>query len=109
MITGTSQADAAVIVVPAIEGPQAQTKEHIFLARTLGVKQIVIDINKMDAVAYSQAKYEDAKKAVTDLLKTVGFKVDEIPFVPCSGYKGDNIASRSAKMAWYKGPILVAG
>jgi elongation factor 1-alpha len=107
MITGTSQADAAVIVVSAIEGPQAQTKEHIFLSRTLGVRQIIIDINKMDAVGYQQSKYEETKKAVTDLLKTVGFKVDEIPFVPCSGYKGDNIASKSANTPWYKGPTLV--
>src|SRR5512136_1651159 len=107
MITGTSQADAAVIVVSAIEGPQAQTKEHIFLARTLGVTQIIIDVNKMDAVNYQQAKYEETKKAVSELLKTVGFKVDEIPFVPASGYKGDNIAKKSTNMPWYKGPTLV--
>src|SRR5512137_3083837 len=67
MITGASQADAAVIVVSAIEGPQAQTKEHIFLARTLGVKQIVIEVNKMDAVGYQQAKYDSTKKDVSDL------------------------------------------
>jgi elongation factor 1-alpha len=107
MITGTSQADAAVIVVSAIEGPQAQTREHIFLARTLGVEQIVIEVNKMDAVNYQQAKYEETKKAVSELLKTVGFKVDEIPFVPASGYKGDNIAKRSENMPWYKGPTLI--
>ncbi len=107
MITGTSQADAAVIVCSAIEGPQAQTKEHIFLARTLGVNQIIIDVNKMDAVKYDQAKYEETKKAVTELLKTVGYKVDEIPFIPCSGYKGDNIASKSANTPWYKGPTMV--
>jgi elongation factor 1-alpha len=107
MITGTSQADAAVIVVSAIEGPQAQTKEHIFLARTLGVTQIVIEINKMDAVGYDQKKYEEAKKSVTELLKTVGFKAEEIHFVPASGYKGDNIAKRSANMPWYKGPTIL--
>jgi len=107
MITGTSQADAAVIVVSAIEGPQAQTKEHIFLARTLGVQQVVIEVNKMDAVNFQQAKYEETKKAVTELLKTVGYKVDEMPFVPASGYKGDNIAKRSENMAWYKGPTLL--
>ena len=107
MITGTSQADAAVIVVSAIEGPQAQTKEHIFLARTLGVNQIVIDVNKMDAVNWQQSKFEDTKKAVTDLLKTVGFKPDEIPFIPTSGYKGDNVAKASTNMPWYKGPTLL--
>ena len=107
MITGTSQADAAVIVCSAIEGPQAQTKEHIFLARTLGVTQIVIDINKMDAVGYQQSKYDDAKKAVSELLKTVGFKPDDIPFIPCSGYKGDNVAKPSTNMPWYKGQTLL--
>jgi elongation factor 1-alpha len=107
MITGTSQADAAVIVVSAIEGPQAQTKEHIFLARTLGVNQIVIEVNKMDAVNYDQKKYDETKKAVSELLKTVGFKPDEINFVPASGYKGDNIAKKSTNMPWYKGPTLL--
>ena len=107
MITGTSQADAAVIVVSAIEGPQAQTKEHIYLAKTLGVNQVVIDINKMDAVNYDQKKYEAAKEAVEALLKAVGYKVAEIPFIPASGYVGDNIAKKSANTPWYKGPTLV--
>jgi len=107
MITGTSQADAAVIVVSAIEGPQAQTKEHIFLARTLGVNQIVIDVNKMDAVGYQQAKYDETKKAVTELLKTVGYKAEDIPFIATSGYKGDNVAKASTNMPWYKGQTLL--
>jgi elongation factor 1-alpha len=109
MITGTSQADAAVLVVSAIEGPQAQTKEHIFLARTLGVKQLIIGINKMDATkpAYAEAEYKKVKDAVSVLLKTVGYKPDEIPFVPYSAYKGDNATKPSTNMAWYKGPTLL--
>jgi elongation factor 1-alpha len=107
MITGTSQADAAVIVVSAIEGPQAQTKEHIFLARTLGVTQVIIDINKMDAVNYDEKKYEATKQAVIALLKAVGYKPDEIPFIPASGYIGDNVAKKSTNTPWYKGPTLV--
>ncbi len=107
MITGTSQADAAVIVVSAIEGPQAQTKEHIFLARTLGVTQVIIDINKMDAVNYDEKKYEACKQAVIALLKAVGYKPDDIPFIAGSGYVGDNIAKRSTNTPWYKGPTLV--
>jgi elongation factor 1-alpha len=107
MITGTSQADAAVIVVSAIEGPQAQTREHIFLARTLGVTQVIISVNKMDAVKYEQAKFEETKKGVTELLKTVGYKVDDIPFIPTSGFKGDNIAKPSDNMPWYKGSSLL--
>jgi small GTP-binding protein len=68
MITGTSQADAAIITCSAIEGPQAQTKEHVFLATTLGVKQIIVAINKMDAVKYDEAKYNEAKEAMTKLM-----------------------------------------
>ena len=107
MITGTSQADAAVVVVDAMSGPQAQTKEHIFLARTLGVTQVIIDINKMDAVKYDQKKYEAAKEGVVALLKAVGFKPEEIPFIPASGYIGDNVAKKSTNMPWYKGPTLL--
>ena len=107
MITGTSQADAAVIVVSAIEGPQAQTKEHIFLARTLGVMQVIIDINKMDAVNYDEKKYEATKQAVIALLKAVGYKPEEVPFIPASGYVGDNVAKKSTNTPWYKGPTLV--
>jgi len=108
MITGTSQADAAVVVCSAIEGPQAQTREHVFLAKTLGVKQIIIAINKMDAIkpAYDEAQFNKVKEAIGQLLKSVGFKLDEIPIVPLSAYKGDNIKVKSANTPWYKGPTL---
>jgi elongation factor 1-alpha len=109
MITGTSQADAAVIVVSALEGPQEQTKEHIFLARTLGVNQVVIAVNKMDATkpAYDQKRYNEVKDQVTNLLKTVGYKVDKIAFVPLSAYHGDNVVKNTANLGWYKGPTLL--
>ena len=110
MITGTSQADAAVLVVGAAEGVQTQTKEHIFLARTLGVEQLIVAINKMDAAKpeYSEARYNEIKTEVTALLKSVGYKVDRIPFIPISAYKGDNIVKASPKLGWWKGPTLVA-
>jgi len=109
MITGTSQADGAVLVVSAAEGVQAQTKEHIFLARTLGVTQLIVAVNKMDATkpAYNEARFNEIKTEVTGLLKAVGFKVDEIPFVALSSYKGDNITKASANLGWYKGPTIV--
>lgn len=107
MITGTSQADAAIITCSAVEGPQAQTKEHVFLATTLGVKQIIVAINKMDAVNYDQAKYNEAKDAMVKLMKMVGVKTDEVPFVPVSAYNGDNIKALSSNMPWYKGPTLI--
>lgn len=107
MITGTSQADAAVLIVSAKEGIQSQTKEHAFLAKTLGVKQLIIGLNKMDAVNYDRVRYEEVKKEVTSLLKNIGYKVEEIPMIPISGYNGDNIVKKSEKMPWYTGPTLM--
>jgi elongation factor 1-alpha len=107
MITGTSQADAAVIVVSCPDGPQEQTKEHVFLARTLGVPQIIVAINKMDAVGYEEAKFEEAKDKVSKLLATVGFKASDIPFIPVSAFKGDNATKDKGEMKWWKGPTLL--
>jgi len=107
MITGTSQADAAVLIISAKEGIQSQTKEHAFLAKTLGVKQLIIGLNKMDAVNYDRVRYEEVKKEVTSLLKNIGYKVEEIPMIPISGYNGDNIVKKSDKMPWYTGPTLM--
>ncbi|MGI0054733.1 MAG: translation elongation factor EF-1 subunit alpha [Thermoplasmata archaeon] len=110
MITGTSQADAAVLVCSAAEGVQEQTKEHIFLSRTLGVTQLICAINKMDRqeVAYSEKKFEAVKEELTKLLKNVGFKVaEQVVFVPISAFKDDNINKASPNMAWFKGPTLL--
>ena len=107
MITGTSQADAAILVVSGKDGIQEQTKEHAYLAKVLGVGQMVVAINKMDAVSYNEAKYKEVKEAVEKLLKGVGYKTDEMNFVPTSGYLGDNVAKKSENMPWYKGPILI--
>lgn len=106
MITGASQADAAVLVVSS-EGVMAQTKEHAFLCRTLGVQQMIVACNKMDAVSYDEAKYNAVKDGVTNLLKGVGYKPDEINFIPISALKGDNVAKKSENMGWYKGPTLL--
>src|SRR5664280_2498723 len=103
MITGASQADAAVLVVAAPDGVMAQTKEHIFLARTLGINQLIVAINKMDAVDYSEAKFKDVVEQVSGILKMIGFKPSEIPFVPTSAFYGDNVVKLSEKTPWYKG------
>src|SRR3990172_4566902 len=110
MITGTSQADGAVLVVSAAEGVQAQTKEHIFLARTLGVEQLIVAVNKMDSTKpeYNEPRYNEIKTEVSGLLKSVGYKVDRILFIPISAYKGDNVVKASPKLGWWKGPTLVA-
>ncbi len=107
MITGASQADAAVLVVSAVESIQAQTREHVFLARTLGVKQIIIAVNKMDAVSYKEDRFNAVKTEVTTLLKMVGYKAEEVPFVPVASLHGENIVKATTQMPWYKGRTLV--
>lgn len=109
MITGASQADAAVLVVSTIDGVQAQTREHVFLSRTLGVNQLIIGMNKIDATTppYDEKKYNEVKEEIGKLLKMVGYKVEEIPFIPISGLMGDNLAKPSENMKWWKGPTLL--
>ncbi len=107
MITGASQADAAILVVAAPDGVMAQTKEHVFLSRTLGINQLVIAVNKMDAAKYSQERYEQVKKDVGQLLGMVGFKASEIPFIPTSAFEGDNMSKKSANTPWYTGPTIL--
>lgn len=107
MITGASQADVGFLVVDVMNGVQAQTKEHVFLCKTLGVNQMAIVINKMDMCNYDEAKYKKVKEEVSTLLKSVQYKLDEINFIPTSSFKGDNIVKKSDKMNWYKGPTLI--
>lgn len=115
MITGASEADAAILVVSAKKGETevalaagGQGREHAFLARTLGVNQLVVVINKMDdtLVNWSQDRFEEVKSEVEKLLKTVGYDTKKIFFIPVSGWTGDNLVRKSQKMAWYKGLTL---
>lgn len=107
MITGASQADAAVLVVAADDGIMPQTKEHIFLSRTLGINQIIIAINKMDVVKYSEDKYNELKNQISELIKSVGYNPSEVPFIPISAFEGDNITGTSSNTPWYKGKALI--
>jgi len=116
MITGTSQADCAILVVASGVGEfeagiskEGQTREHALLAFTLGVKQMIVAVNKMDdsSVMYGQSRYEEIKNEVSAYLKKVGYKPAKIPFVPISGWEGDNMISKSTNMPWYKGPYML--
>jgi len=114
MITGTSQADVAVLVIDSAPGgfeggwaTDGQTKEHALLAYTLGVTQMIVALNKMDAAEYSESRYNDIKEEVSGYLKKIGYKPAKMNFVPISGWVGDNMIERSDKMNWYKGPILL--
>ncbi|MDY6774846.1 MAG: translation elongation factor EF-1 subunit alpha [Halobacteria archaeon] len=107
MITGASQADNAVLVVDVDEGVQPQTREHVFLARTLGIDELVIAINKMDTVDYDEDDYNAAIEDVEELLKMVNFPTDDVVFTPVSAFEGDNIADQSDNTPWYDGPTLI--
>ncbi|MCD6323687.1 MAG: 50S ribosome-binding GTPase, partial [Desulfurococcales archaeon] len=116
MITGASQADVALLVVSAKTGEfeagmsrEGQTMEHIVLARTMGIDQMVVAISKMDITdpPWSKERYEKVVNTLKKFMKSLGYKVDQIPFVPVSGWTGDNIMQKSQNMPWYNGPTLV--
>ena len=116
MITGTSQADVAILIVASGTGEfeagiskEGQTREHALLAFTMGVKQMIVAVNKMDdkSVNYGEGRFNEIKKEIGDYLKKIGYNPDKIPFIPISGWVGDNMIEKSDNMAWYKGPCLL--
>jgi len=116
MITGTSQADVALLVIDSSLGgfeagisKDGQTREHALLAYTLGVKQMMVGMNKMDdvSVMYGEGRYKEIMEEVANYLKKVGYKPAKVPFIPISGWSGDNMIDRSTNMSWYKGPYLL--
>jgi len=116
MITGTSQADCAVLVIASPTGEfeagidkNGQTREHALLAYTLGVKQMIVLVNKVDekSVNYSEARYNEIKNEVSNFLKKIGYNPDKIPFIPISGWNGDNMLEKSPNLPWWKGATLI--
>lgn len=116
MITGTSQADVAILVVASGTGEfeagiakDGQTREHALLAFTLGVKQMIVGVNKMDdkTVMYSKARFDEIVTEVSAYLANVGYKPKKVKFVPISGWSGDNMIDKSPNTPWYKGPYLL--
>ena len=118
MISGSAQADVALLLVPAQEGGfetaiargdhktgqvQGQTRQHARLCKLLGIEQVIVGINKMDTCDWSEARYKEIKSEMSDMLKKIGYKPARIPFIPYSGYNGDNLTSVSDKTSWYKG------
>ena len=116
MITGTSQADVAILMIASPAGEfeagwskEGQTREHALLAFTMGVKQMIVCCNKMDAKGadYKEERYNEIKSEVSGYLKQVGYKVETVPFIPISGWVGDNMLETSSNMPWYKGQYLL--
>jgi len=129
MITGASQADVALLMVPA-DGNfttaiargnakagevQGQTRQHALLINLLGVKQLIVGINKMDAdlAGYKEARYNEIKEEMDRMLLRVGwtkaFVTDSVPFLPISGWKGDNLITKSTNMTWWNGADIKQG
>ncbi len=105
MLTGVSQADAAVLVVSAKEGIQDQTREHAFLIKTLGIRQLMVAVNKMDEMAYKQSRYDEVCRKFDPILASLGY--EKTLKIPISAMKGDNVFKKSQNMAWYDGLPLI--
>jgi len=116
MITGTSQADCAVLIIAAGTGEfeagiakTGQTREHALLAYTLGVKQLIVAVNKMDdkSVNFSESRFTEIVTEVKGFIKKIGYNPEKVPFVPISGWNGDNMLEKSSNLTWFKGPTLL--
>jgi bifunctional enzyme CysN/CysC len=106
MVTGASTTDLAVILIDARKGVLEQSKRHAFICSLLGIKQVVLAVNKMDLVAYKQTTFDAIEQSFTDFSQQLKF--EKITAIPVSALKGDNIITRSSKMTWFKGPTLMA-
>jgi bifunctional enzyme CysN/CysC len=105
MITGASQADAALLIVDALEGVRDQTRRHGYLLHLLGVKQVAIVVNKMDRVDFSQARFAEIRDEISSHLTGLG--VTPLVVIPISARDGDGVASLSPRIRWYEGPTVV--
>lgn len=105
MVTGASTCDLAIVMVDARRGIQTQTRRHSFICSLLGIKHIIVAINKMDLMEYSQEVYQQIKTDYREMAKN--FNIDDIRFVPISALKGDNVVTPSEKMDWYPGATLM--
>lgn len=110
MITGTSQADCAVLIIAGGVGEfeagiskDGQTREHALLAYTLGVKQLIVCVNKMDSVKWDESRFQEIIKETSNFIKKVGYNPKTVPFVPISGWNGDNMIEPTTNAPWYKG------
>lgn len=105
MVTGASQAEAAILIIDANENIQEQTKRHAFILSMLGIDQIVVVINKMDVVDFKESVYNEISQNITEFFKTLNLKANCV--IPISALLGDNVASSSGNMAWYDGKTVL--
>ena len=105
MVTGASTADLAVILIDARKGVLTQTRRHSYLAHLIGIRNLVLAVNKMDLIGYDQGKYDAIVANYRDFASSIG--ITQFLDLPISGLAGDNITNRSANMPWYRGPTLL--
>jgi elongation factor 1-alpha len=118
MITGSATADVGLLLVPAEKGgfeaaiakadpklgvEEGQTRQHARLLYLLGVEQLIVGVNKMDACSWDEGRFTEIKEEFVKMLQMIGFKPKKVPFIPYSGFNGDNLVEKSDKAAWYKG------
>jgi len=118
MITGSATADVGMLLVPAEKGgfeaaiakadaklgvEEGQTRQHARLLYLLGVEQIIVGINKMDSCNWDEGRFNEIKEEFVKMLQLIGFKPKKVPFIPYSGFNGDNLVEKSDKAPWYKG------
>ncbi len=109
MISGASYASFAILMVSAKsgEGIRPQTKRHIFLSKMMGVNKLIVAVNKMDTIKYSEAKFDSIREELSAFLKKIGFEQRNVTFIPVSAYNAENIAKKSPEMCWYKGKTVL--
>ncbi len=105
MLTGASQADVAVLVVSAFDGIEEQTRRHMFLLNMIGIREVFVVVNKMDAMDYRKESFEIIEKEVRSFLNSLGYADNRV--IPISAMQGDNVFKRSEKMKWYQGPTMI--
>jgi elongation factor 1-alpha len=106
-ITGVSQADSAILLMDVQKGIQEQTKQHIRLVWNARIKNIIVAINKMDVIDYSEQKFQTRKNQIQNILKKLGYKQDNCFIIPISALLNQNVVKKSDKMPWYTSPCLV--
>ena len=105
MITGVSQAEAAILIVDANQGVKEQTRRHAYILAMLGIEQVVVILNKMDLVDFSKEKFNKVRPEIEEFLDSINIKARF--YIPISATKGDNVAKKSQNMDWYSGPTVL--
>ena len=105
MITGASQAEAAILIVDVNQGIQEQTRRHAYILAMLGLKQVVVILNKMDLAGFSEKRFNQVKEEIEKFLNSIDIRAKS--YIPISSTKGDNVARKSKKMGWFNGPTVL--